>query len=473
MKLITKRFLYSSFILLFFVITPVLLAYASGYRFNSKMLKFEKTGSLIVESIPKNSKILINNKLYKTKTPAKINYLLPDAYELEINKNGYFPWKNNFLVSSNLVTFIKTIYLTKQEDPTLILGADILSFQNVPGTHSIIVQEKKEKEILLELFDSDKKSLELIKNFPLNSSLRFKGWSNNNKKLLVESVLNGKKQFFIFNSDTQDISAVPDTMKIRFNEMKWDFFDNTLLYGSHESGLYQIDLALVSTKKISNIGTKNFVGAKPYIYYTSFEKTGAYLKREEISNTDIVKIPNDTQYSIELITGDLMLLTESTQGDSFILKTKIFNSENKNDMEDNTIFEGKIKNIRWTDNRKKFLYSNDYEIYIYDVDTKSEKLINRFSAPIKNIGWALNENSIVYLLEGSLYITDIKSYNEKNVYLLAKGDTMQNFSIGNRMGNIIWINGKINDASGLFIYTLISDADLPFFEQVMKPQANY
>ena len=142
-------------------------------------------------------------------------------------------------------------------------------------------------------------------------------------------------------------------------------------------------------------------------------------------------------------------------------------------MEDNTIFEGKIKNIRWTDDKNRFLYSNDFELYIFDVTAKTEKLINRFGVPIKNIGWALNENSIVYQLDNTLYITDAKPYNEKNVYLLAEGNPLQNFSIGGRMGNIIWINGKINDNGGLFIYTLITVSDLPFFEQVTLPQASY
>ncbi|KKQ57547.1 MAG: hypothetical protein US74_C0003G0014 [Parcubacteria group bacterium GW2011_GWA2_38_13] len=476
MKLITKRFLYSFFILLFFIITPVILAFASGYRFNTKMLKFEKTGSLIVESVPKNSNIFINGKLYKTKTPAKINYLLGDAYELEINKNGYFPWKNNIKIVSNLVTFIKTVYLTKQEAPRLVLGGDVVSFQNIPGSQNMIIQERKNNEIVLMLFDYDKESLEQIKSFPLDSEIYFIGWSNNNKKLLFESTLKEKKQFFILNTEVMDISSVFDTLQIHFNAMQWDFFDNTLLYGSDESGLYQIDLALVSTKKITNASIKNFVVASPFIYHTSLEKTGSYLKRSEISNsskTQTVKIPDTTQYFIELISKDLMLLTERSKGDSFIIKTKIFSSENKNDMEDNTIFEGKIKNIRWTDDKNRFLYSNDFELYIFDVTAKTEKLINRFGVPIKNIGWALNENSIVYQLDNTLYITDAKPYNEKNVYLLAQGYPLQNFSIEGRMGNSIWINGKINDNGGLFIYTLISPSDLPFFEQVMQPQASY
>jgi len=60
MKLRYRRLIYSTFIFIFVILTPIIILYTSGYRYNFKKRTIEKTGILYLESKPKDALILIN-----------------------------------------------------------------------------------------------------------------------------------------------------------------------------------------------------------------------------------------------------------------------------------------------------------------------------------------------------------------------------------------------------------------------------
>ena len=57
MTLQKRRILYSFFILLFFILAPILISYSLGYRYNLTKGIIEKTGVIFIKSFPKNASI--------------------------------------------------------------------------------------------------------------------------------------------------------------------------------------------------------------------------------------------------------------------------------------------------------------------------------------------------------------------------------------------------------------------------------
>lgn len=476
MKLITKRLLYSSFILIFFITAPILMLYSSGYRFNFSKLKLEKTGSLVVESIPKNTEIYLNNKLIKTKTPARINYLLPDEYILEIKKNGYFPWKNKILITSGVVTFVKKVYLIKQELPGLIMAGDIISFEKVPNENKFMILQNASRGIQFLVFDADTNSTKPLYSFPAGSEPRLLEWSANLDKLILQNAYKGKINYLIASAKNYSVTDMAQILQQSFEKIKWDNFSNSILYGQRLKELYRIDLAQPSAKVILSDTISDFASFDTMLYYITSSRDSIFLTRKELSEnspTKTVKLPSSTLYNIRLESKDMLMLTSPAPYNSFLLNTKIFDTGSRGDIENNILFEGRAKNIRWGKFKKKFLYYNDFELFVYDLKTSAEKLINRFGIPIIDAQWALSDNNIVYRLKNSLYITDVNFLNENNTYSLSQENAMGNFSLGNRSENALWFYGKIKNANGLYLYTLIPDDDLPFFEQAGLPPLNY
>jgi len=52
-ELIYRRITYSLFIILFLIVTPLIIFYTQGYRFNFKNQHIQQTGILVISSNPK------------------------------------------------------------------------------------------------------------------------------------------------------------------------------------------------------------------------------------------------------------------------------------------------------------------------------------------------------------------------------------------------------------------------------------
>ncbi len=105
-----KRILISGILIGLFITLGTIAAvlYATGYRFElggngTGNLKFvEGTGILVATSKPDGSRVLVNQKL-TTATNNTIN-LQPGEYDIEIQKDGYLPWKKTVTIRKSLVT---------------------------------------------------------------------------------------------------------------------------------------------------------------------------------------------------------------------------------------------------------------------------------------------------------------------------------------------------------------------------------
>ncbi|MFH0818689.1 MAG: PEGA domain-containing protein [Patescibacteria group bacterium] len=102
------------------ILIPMLLLYASGYRINKKKMQVVKTGSLYIETIPKNASLYVNGDFNPKKTPVLINNLIPGEYSVKINFDGYFSWEKKLDVLSMETTFVKELNLLKNAEPKKI-----------------------------------------------------------------------------------------------------------------------------------------------------------------------------------------------------------------------------------------------------------------------------------------------------------------------------------------------------------------
>ena len=137
MNLKYRRILYLSFFAIFLAIAPALIIYSTGYRYNLKKNKFEKTGILYLDSMPKGAEIYFDEK-YQGQTPARFSRLLPDQYLVEIKKNGYSFWQQKLEIKSNLTTFKRDVILFKKNLPINIINGEINILSLVPDQEKII-----------------------------------------------------------------------------------------------------------------------------------------------------------------------------------------------------------------------------------------------------------------------------------------------------------------------------------------------
>jgi len=96
---------------LFFVLLPVILSYALGYKIDYRNMKIYKTGILYIASRPAGAAIYLNGVMRQDTTPAQIEELKPGSYKIEVRRDGFYPWEKDMVVRPNMVTKADRIVL--------------------------------------------------------------------------------------------------------------------------------------------------------------------------------------------------------------------------------------------------------------------------------------------------------------------------------------------------------------------------
>ncbi|MBI4250439.1 PEGA domain-containing protein [Candidatus Uhrbacteria bacterium] len=133
MKAITRGILFYTFVLLFFMTAAAILFYGSGYRYNTSKNTIERTGELIVESMPSGAAVLLNGEPIRrlrdtiagaqgASTPVHKKYLLPGTYHLDFVKDGYEPYRRDISVTSGTVTMVTDPVLLPRSEPEKIFS---------------------------------------------------------------------------------------------------------------------------------------------------------------------------------------------------------------------------------------------------------------------------------------------------------------------------------------------------------------
>ena len=111
MSRIWRKLVFISFISLFVVLTPLLILYSLGYRYDFSTNNVEKNGAFYIKSYPKGANIYIDNIDTEEKTPRQVTNIKPGLYNLEIKKEKYVPWNKQLYIYPGETTFVEDIVL--------------------------------------------------------------------------------------------------------------------------------------------------------------------------------------------------------------------------------------------------------------------------------------------------------------------------------------------------------------------------
>lgn len=102
-------FIFIATILLILAASTALFMYGKGYNFNRQTKTWEKTGMIVVKSLPVGGNIYLNGNLYKAATNTSLANLKPDLYNLRIEKDGYSTFQKDVPVKEEYATEITAV----------------------------------------------------------------------------------------------------------------------------------------------------------------------------------------------------------------------------------------------------------------------------------------------------------------------------------------------------------------------------
>ncbi len=145
-------------VIIFLIIGPSIIMYSQGYRFDTKKFQFVETGGLYIKAFPEEAQLYINDKyINETSFFTKdilVQNLLPDNYNIRVEKDGYRSWEKNLEIESKKVTEAKYIILFNENIIFNSIENNVSSFY--PNDNQILFLNNSNELLLYESGEIEK-----------------------------------------------------------------------------------------------------------------------------------------------------------------------------------------------------------------------------------------------------------------------------------------------------------------------------
>jgi hypothetical protein len=426
----TILFLLCSSLLLF--TAPTIILYSQGYRFDFEAKKIVQTGGFYAKTLPKSAEIYINEKLRK-KTDflfgtALIKNLLPKNYEIEIKKQGYYPWKKSLEIKEKQVTEAKNVVLISKNPDFTLSDKNIKDFWFSPNLQKIILKKENEKGWVLDIFDvkQETRTLLISENELLGADISDLAWSQDSNKVLLKTL----NSFFVLELTNPFVIFPLDFLGKNVKEISFDPNNTKKIFSIGSStttnSLLQTDYR---KKEISNVILTNLItyknsgeniywlSDKGFLYQSNFK--GKIL---EVLNSKPLSLKPEANYEIYNNAGKIFL----KENNSLYLLNEKKNFEK---------IYWAIKDFKFSSDNKKIAYFSNSEIWIFFLEQeygqpqkqRGEKVfLTRFSEKIDDCFWFTN-HYLVFNVKDQIKIAEIDDRDRINIVELAEFKNPQLF----------------------------------------------
>ena len=434
-----RRIIYIIFIVIFLIAAPAVILYTSGYRYNLQKGRIQKTGILMLSSVPRGAEIWLNDKkIEKKQTPARLEYILPGDYEISFKKAGYHDWQKKLPVYENSTTFAEKVILWKQEQPQIMSTATASSWLLSPDKRQVaLISSTNTLEILevggdlTDFFIAGEAGLKI--KFPLTdySQTAILDWSTDGKKILLTGTAKNN-YYLVFDTASRSLQKISG----QFKTIKWGETSGQL-YGQDQLGFWQIDLATNQQKLISkSFQPDDFLIAGGKLYY----------------------LLNQTLWERNLSGGRDSVVTSPLKCDSCRLVKKVndhFVLQGRTDQRLLLVDAGNraddvaesAKSLYWLSD-DSLLFYNDWEIYIYDFYKKDPELITRLGQPIRSAIWHPKGKHLIFAADNRINLIELDNRELRNLIDLTDNTETTDMALS-RDGKLLYFSGKANGAEGI------------------------
>jgi len=443
-----RKYLFSFFTLAFFIIAPLTVMYASGYKLDFKKRSISKTGSLILESEPAKARIYLDGKLSRNwfnsfinprkntiLTPARIMNLLPGEYELKLELEGYWNWSKKISIYGNQTTIINDILLIKKDIPIIVdekAGQELLAS---PKAGKIIYRD----QTALRYYNPESDSVTTLSSTS-SPDLRFGEVSQSGASVLAGSLI-----YLIDEDRVVDLSGL---LPRNAGRLSWDLDDENSIWFSTPTLVAKIDLSKMALTAIYR-GTdiKSFAPKNGTLYILENGPKNASLIAYDLAGGIAgrrIDLPASPAYEFINLESQYLNLHDTGSQMLYLIDPTAFAplKETLNN----------VRSAEWI-NGGRLLYYNDHEILIYDPRENSKKIITRVSENIGSVIWHPSGKYIVYSAGGSLYSMESGTAADTNVNELIRMNAVLD-PIIDKSGKVLYFFGSIGNQSGLYKLSL-------------------
>lgn len=223
------------FIAVFFVISPLIIMYTAGYRYDWQNGLLKETGAISIDVEPRNAVVYLNGIRLEDRMPIRLNNIAPAKYSLKITAPGYFDWIKEIEVKNKQTNYTKEISLIKKNKPEILINKKIDNYGLSYDGRFIIYSAKQNSHTEIWLWDNTTGQEIFLDR--LNSAEPISMiWAENNNHVLVADSALPYDNLIVINAENplKHVNLVKNNLGIK--KFQWrDSSDPQLYYSTKEN----------------------------------------------------------------------------------------------------------------------------------------------------------------------------------------------------------------------------------------------
>lgn len=395
MKVIYRRVLKFSAIVVFLATAPLIVFYAMGYRISPQSIDPLPVGVLLVESTPRRAEVIVNEKIVGT-TPASLSNLHPGKVKVTVRMPGYSEWRKELPIEPTAVTEARAVRLFPVQPNIKVLMPSVLQFSVSPNRHIVGVVTTDQR-----LHFIDDTGIEITNAITLKRPIKELFWSPDSNNVLLKGQY--AMEFIQLSRIRDGVQTLPSSLQ-NAQDVRWDpRIPGRLLILDSKNILaaYNID-----TKQPESLiaGVETFATSSRYIYGVGNSILARYDLQGQIIRTFPIKFdkpviklhitPAD-RIAVQFLDNSIAIVNEQDE------QEKITDS---------------AYTVGWSpDGELLLLQLEPTALYIYNagderlqhIKINELKLIVRLSRPIRLPQWFAGGQHVIYQSDDEIMITEI------------------------------------------------------------------
>lgn len=440
-SIVKRRVFFWVLVALFFVVTPLLISYALGYRYSFQRGVFVYAGSLTVSSNPKTINIRIDaqpapkGKQGYLNNSYHIDGVHPGEYLLEASSPGFSSWSKRVQVHSGVSTEFWNVLLARDSYEAKELSGDgVQRFFLSPRRNVVAYTLEKDGEFSIAVLNTETNE---VRQIFASREWRYEGngkenieWSPQSDALIIPvvsfgtNVESGKKQYVIVYLETgatvklADIVSIPDIHAVRWSPSQRNF-----IYFISESKLFRVDISNPAQALIISDDVSGYdVGSGSL---TVIQKTNALLFRYALNGESVRQISAAPLFDA-ILDDTSRVVAYDEQRIAVLRSDGTLSMYNEGAHE---TYSGKIGNavmdVQFSDDGKKLLYWSEKEIFVYylrDWEAQPRHLegeildVARFFDPVRNVHWTKDYEHVLYVHDGFIKGIELDKRDKQNIF---------------------------------------------------------
>lgn len=430
------------FVATFLVTAPIVLLVTSGYRYNWKRQRIQKTGLIQIETAPQDAHVRLDGVLQKKTTPATLTRLLPQDYRVTVEKAGYLPWEKTLEVRSGETAFATGIVLYKEALPRLVIDADIVTAAwNADGTDvAYFARVGDLAEVLVSIDGAAPRLLARVSQSAYAKP--HLAWSPSGDAVLLDATSGGATHVVLFRTGAVEGSvAIHESFPKGALTARWSD-DGGRVAVTSADGAFAVDATDGAiTPVLLDAGVQDLAlrGRSSYVLHERKDADGRpEVSLETAAGSSVTEKPFPPgTYRFLDVGGRRLLVADERRGRLLVV-----------DPSSGAVETVEATGAAWSTDGRRLLAWNDFEISVVGASGGAE-LVTRLGSTITGCAWSPEGDAIIVGGPTGFTLVELDGRDRRNAHDLIRFTDVGAFSV-DPAANVLRFVGTAGNRRGTY-----------------------